>query len=60
MTLFDPDPVATPEAAAGLSTLAGSRPTASHPPGGGEPVKATPQPRDDVPMVTVRLRLTVS
>jgi tRNA pseudouridine38-40 synthase len=61
LTLFDPDAGAAPAAAAGLSTLAGSSPPGPRPEGDVEPApSSTAQARDDVPAVTVRLRLTVS
>jgi tRNA pseudouridine38-40 synthase len=61
LTLFDPDAAAAPAAVAGLSTLAGSSTAARRPQGGAEAAdRPTPEARDDVPTVTVRLRLTVS
>jgi len=62
LTLFDPDLTAAPEAAAevGSTTV---EPGAPGPPGNGpaEPVPTDPpQPRDEVPETTTRLRLTIS
>jgi tRNA pseudouridine38-40 synthase len=60
LTLFDPDAAAAP-AAAGLSTLAGSSSPVPRLDGVVEPApRSTTEARDDVPGVTVRLRLTVS
>jgi tRNA pseudouridine38-40 synthase len=61
LTLFDPDAGAAPAAGAGLSTLAGSSPPVPRPRGDAKPApSSTAEARDDVPAVTVRLRLTVS
>ncbi len=61
MTLFDPDLTTAPEAAGVGSTVAGSEAAAPRASKAVDPVPndASP-PRDEVPTVTTRLRLTIS
>ena len=61
MTLFDPDLTAAPGAAGVGSTVAAAVSATPTRPGPVEPgASAAPSPRDEIPAVTTRLRLTIS